>query len=78
MGSAGVPQAKGGAQGFQLIKSLIYLFIFIFLPFVFLGLCSWHMEAPRIGVKWEPGIQAVSATYTTATATRDLRSEPCL
>ena len=41
---------------------------FIFL-FVFLGPHPWHMELPRPGVKPQPqphGIQAASATYTTA------------
>ena len=28
-------------------------FIYLFLSFVFLGLHSWHMEVPRLGVKSE-------------------------
>ena len=35
--------------------------------FVFLGLCPWHMEVPRLGVKPELQLPA----YTTATATLD-------
>ena len=49
---------------------------FLFIYFVFLGLHTWHREVPRLRVKSElqppqpqpqqQGIQAMSATYTTA------------
>ena len=53
----------------------IYLFLFFFFPFVFLGLLLRHMELPRLGsnqsyshrpTPQQHGIQAESATYTTA------------
>ena len=42
---------------------------FLFFVFCFLQPILWHMEVPRLGVKWEPKPPA----YTTATATRALR-----
>ena len=42
--------------------------LFLFLFFVFLGLHSWHMKVPRLGVKSELQLLA----YTTTTATWDL------
>ena len=41
--------------------------VFLFVCFVFLGPHLWHMEVPRLGVKWELQLLA----YTTATATQD-------
>ena len=49
-----------------IISSLTYgLFIYLF---GFLGLCLWHMEVPRLGVKSELQLPA----YSMATATWDL------
>ena len=49
----------------------LYVLIYSFIhSFVFLGLHSWHMEVPRLGVKVEQQLQA----YTTATATWDPNS----
>ena len=44
----------------------IFFLIFIYL-FCFLGLQVWHMEAPRLGVKWDLQLPA----YATATAVPD-------
>ena len=44
-----------------------FLFVYIVLYFVFLGLHPQHMELPRLGVISELKLP----TYTTATATRD-------
>ena len=50
-------------------RDLKFLFLFLFLSFFFfLGLHSWHMEVPELGVKSELQLPA----YTRATtATRD-------
>ena len=36
---------------FHKVQSFIYLFIFVFLPF--LGPLLWHMEVPRLGAELE-------------------------
>ena len=51
---------------YLLISLAIYIYIFVFLPF--LGLLPQHKEVPRLGVKSELQLPA----YTTATATQDL------
>ena len=43
-------------------------FLFVCFCFVFLGLHTWHLEVPRLGVESELQLPA----YTTATASRDL------
>ena len=50
-------------------RASIYLFIYLFLFFCFLGPHSWHMEVPRLGVESE----LQQPAYTTVTATPDLR-----
>ena len=44
------------------------LFIYLFLSFVFLGLHSWHMEVPRLGVE----LELWPLAYATDTAMQDL------
>ena len=59
------------------LNQFIYLFIFIYLFFCFLGPHPWHMEIPRLGSNWsyscwpmpqpqQCGIWARSVTYATA------------
>ena len=50
---------------YLLISLAIYIYIFVFLPF--LGLLPQHKEVPRLGVKSELQLPA----YTTTTATQD-------
>ena len=45
---------------------MLFSFLFSFFPF-FLGPHLWHMDVPRLGVKWELQLPV----YTTATATPD-------
>ena len=49
------------------ILCLFFFFLSFFFFFVFGGLYPWHMEVPRLGVKWELQLQV----YATATATQD-------
>ena len=51
----------------HILSSLCFLMTVHFFFFVFLGPHTLHREVPRLGIKLEPrGIQAMSATYTTA------------
>ena len=45
----------------------MFLFIYLFIYFAFLGLHLWHMAVPRLGV--QSGLQLPA--YTTATAMQD-------
>ena len=51
------------------LKVLQFFFFFFWHLFIylFLGLNSWHMEVPRLGVEWELQLPA----YTIATAMQD-------
>ena len=46
---------------------MIHRNFYFILPFCILGPHPWHMEVPRLGVKWELQLPA----YTTATATQE-------
>ena len=68
------PEHGERSEPFPFVQN-IYIIIIIIVSF--LGLHSWHMEVPRLGVEsqlqlhaspqpQQLGIQAMSATYTTA------------
>ena len=52
------------------ICSRVFLFCFVFFPFCLLGPCQWYMEAPRLGVEWEPQLQAYTAAAATGVLSR--------
>ena len=52
----------------EIPRSNANILYFISFYFCFLGLHLWHMEGPRLGVKWELQPRA----YATGTATWDL------
>ena len=49
-------------------QKVLFVCLFVFWSFVFIGSHPWHMDVPRLGVQWELQPPA----YTTATATWDL------
>ena len=52
----------------ELGKNHIWFFVFFCFVFVFLGLHTWHMEVPRLGVE----LELLPLAYARATAMRDL------
>ena len=48
-----MPHIQFLAQGNNTDLNFIYLFIYLFVVLPFLGLLSWHMDVPRLGVESE-------------------------